>query len=102
MWGKTMKICKMMYLNTGPRLQRLIGNVTVIMAHGSKCHAIWMKTIVEIQELKELETIQEEADTRMLLHAAHQCELVFPHCKGERVPNNRSIKTAQPSWTGEV
>src|SRR4029434_3562481 len=31
-------------LNTGPRLQRLIGNVTVIMAHGSKCHAIWMKT----------------------------------------------------------
>ena len=28
----------------GPRLQRLIGNVTVIMANGSKCHAIWMKT----------------------------------------------------------
>src|SRR4029434_2861904 len=28
----------------GPHLQRLIGNVTVIMAHGSKCHAIWMKT----------------------------------------------------------
>ena len=41
------------------------------MAHGSQCHAIRMNTTVEIQELKELETIQEEADTRMLLHAAH-------------------------------
>src|SRR4029434_7946741 len=30
-----------------------------------------MNTTVEIQELKELKTIQEEADTRMLLHAAH-------------------------------
>ena len=66
-----MKICKMMYLNTGPRLQRLIGNVTVLMAHGSQCHAIRMNTTVEIQELKELKTIQEEAGTRMLLHAAH-------------------------------
>ena len=41
------------------------------MAHGSQCHAIRMNTTVEIQELKELKTIQEEADTRMLLHAAH-------------------------------
>ena len=49
----------------------VIGNVTVIMAHGSQCHAIRMNTTVEIQELKELKTIQEEADTRMLLHAAH-------------------------------
>src|SRR4029434_425269 len=39
--------------------------------HGICCHAIQMNTTVEIQELKELETIQEEADTRMLLHAAH-------------------------------
>ena len=61
----------------GPRLQRLIGNVTVIMAHGSKCHAIWMNAnaTVDIQELKELETIQEEADTRMLLHAAHAAKI---------------------------
>ena len=41
------------------------------MAHGSQCHAIRMKRTVEINELKHIETIQEEADTRMLLHAAH-------------------------------
>ena len=37
----------------------------------SRCHAIRMNTTLEIQELKELETNQEEADTRMLLHAPH-------------------------------
>src|SRR4029434_10020620 len=48
MWGKTMKICKMMYLNTGPPIQRLNGNCTFIMELCSKCHAIWMKTQISL------------------------------------------------------
>ena len=76
--GKTRTICKMTYLSTGhTSAKTVIGYATVIMAYGSKCHAIWMNAnaTVDIQELKELETIQEEADTRMLLHAAHAAKI---------------------------
>ena len=51
--------------------------VTVFFAYGSKCHAFSSPSgsgpdqIVDVQEIVELNSTQEEADTRMYLHASY-------------------------------
>ncbi|KAM3598908.1 uncharacterized protein V6R79_024083 [Siganus canaliculatus] len=51
-----------------------IGNTTVIIGHGDKCNSIKLNqnnTDLEIRRVQELEATQEEADTRLMLHAAY-------------------------------
>lgn len=51
--------------------------MTVIIGHGDKCHAIKInesKTDLEILRVQDLETTQEEADTRLLLYAAYAAQ----------------------------
>lgn len=48
--------------------------ITLIVGHGSECHVIRVNssgTGVEVLPLQTLFSIQEEADTRPLLHCAH-------------------------------
>ena len=52
--------------------KNIIENVTIITTHGHKCHAIKLNdTVLDVTEIKDLESTQEEADTRILLHAAY-------------------------------
>ncbi|KAJ8023132.1 hypothetical protein HOLleu_38227 [Holothuria leucospilota] len=47
-------------------------NVTVYIAHGAKCHALSsVNGLVKTEDISELECNHEEADTRLLLHAAY-------------------------------
>lgn len=51
-----------------------IEDITLIVGHGSECHVIRMNnsgTELEVLSLPALFTIQEEADTQLLLHCAH-------------------------------
>lgn len=52
----------------------IVGNTTIIIGHGDKCHSTKMNgsnTDLEILQVQDLETTQEEADTRHLLLAAY-------------------------------
>ncbi len=51
-----------------------IEDITLVVGHGSECHVIRINnsgTDLEVLPLPALSTIQEEADTRLLLHCAH-------------------------------
>ncbi|KAL2102045.1 hypothetical protein ACEWY4_003806 [Coilia grayii] len=52
--------------------ENIIGNNTIITTHGSKCHAMQVNERgLVITEIKDLESTHEEADTRIVLHAAY-------------------------------
>ncbi|KAJ8050587.1 Vesicular integral-membrane protein VIP36 [Holothuria leucospilota] len=66
-------------------------NVTLYFAHGSDCHALRaVDNTVQVDPVIELKCTQEEADTRMLLHAAY-AQKSLPVCSQEGQTNLPAI-----------
>lgn len=61
------------YLAKMEDLPERLGSIELFFAHGKQCHRfrVGSDTLLEIDEISELQSDHEEADTRILLHAKH-------------------------------